>query len=268
MDTTDPLDELAWLATQVLAVPRAFVGLAGGVAEGQAFCDAAMAQADALLVVPDASADARFAGHPSVAGPDAVRFVAAAALRAADGTSLGALCVTDTVHRLLTAEQRRALAVLANQAVVQLTLRRLPPQGAALEQCLAQEWARHARRNESLATLVMAVEGAGAEANDTVRALVGEALRTSDHVTPLGGARWAAVLPGSGLGTAMTAAQRVRQAVERHGWRDAPVTLSLGVAAMLPAPGGDPLQLRARAEHALQLAQRQGRNRVAAFSGW
>ena len=63
--------------------------------------------------------------------------------------------------------------------------------------------------------------------------------------------------------------ERVRVAVERHhGWGSAPVTLSLGVAAMLAAPGGDATQLRARAEHALQLAQRQGRNRVAAFSGW
>ncbi len=268
MDTTDPLDELAWLATQVCAVPRAFVGLAGGVAEGQAFCDAAVAQADALLAVPDARADARFADHPWVTGSAAVRFVAAAVLRADGGPPLGALCVTDTVPRDLSADQRRALAVLADQAVAQLMRRRVPPDGAALQLCLAQEWARHARRSESLATLVMAVEGGTADADATVRRLVAEALRTSDHVAHLGGTRLAAVLPGSGLGTAMTAAQRVRQAVERHGWGDAPVTLSLGVAAMLPAPDGDPAQLRARAEHALQLAQRQGRNRVAAFSGW
>lgn len=267
-DRPDPLDDLAWLATQLCGVSHAFVGLTGGSGTGQAFCDAAMAQPEDVLVWPDARADIRFAGHPLLAGERPVRFVAAAPLRRAGGPPLGALCVTDTQVRELSADQRRALAVLADQAVAQLTLRRRPPEGAALEHCLAQEWARHARRSESLATLVIAVEGGGAEADDTVHRLVGEALRTSDHVAPLGGARLAAVLPGCGLGTAMTAAQRVRQAVERHGWGDVPVTLSLGVAAMLPAPGGDPTQLRARAEHALQLAQRQGRNRVAAFSGW
>lgn len=268
MSQASPLGDLIWLATQLCAVPRAFVGLAGGDCAGQAFCDAAMAQPEAVWVVADTHADARLAGHPLVAEPDAVRFVAAAVLRADGGPPLGALCVTDTVPRDLSADQRRALAVLADQAVAQLMLRRVPPDGAALELCLAQEWARHARRSESLATLVMAVEGGTADADATVRRLVAEALRTSDHVAHLGGTRLAAVLPGSGLGTAMTAAQRVRQAVERHGWGDASVTLSLGVAAMLPAPDGDPAQLRARAEHALQLAQRQGRNRVAAFSGW
>lgn len=264
----DPLDDLAWLATQLCAVPQAFVCLAGANGAGQFLCDVALAQPEAVLVVPDASADARFAGQPLVAGPGGVRFLAAAVMHRTDGPPLGALCVTDTRPRELSTDQRRALAVLADQAVAQLWLRRLPPEGAALELCLAQEWARHARRSESLATLVMAVEGAGADAGDTVQRLVGDALRTSDHVAHLGGTRLAAVLPGSGLGTAMTAAQRVRQAVERHGWGDVPVTLSLGVAAMLPAPDGDPAQLRARAEHALQLAQRQGRNRVAAFSGW
>jgi len=268
MTHPDPLDDLAWLATQLCAAPRAFVGLAGGTCDGQAFCDAAMAQPETVWVVADAHTDARLAGHPLVAGPEAVRFVAAAVLRAGGGPPLGALCVTDTVPRDLSADQHRALAVLADQAVAQLMLRRAPPEGSALELCLAQEWARHARRSESLATLVMAVEGGGADADQTVHRLVAEALRTSDHLAPLGGTRLAAVLPGSGLGTAMTAAQRVRQAVERHVWGAVPVTLSLGVAAMLPAPDGDPTQLRARAEHALQLAQRQGRNRVAAFSGW
>lgn len=263
------LDDLAWLATQVCAAPQAFVCLAGGSHAAQTLGDAAMAQPEAVWVVPDARTDDRWTGHPLMSGPDPVCFVAAAVLRAADGQPLGALCVTDTQPRALSPLQRRALAVLADQAVAQLALWRVPPAGAALEQCLAQEWARHARRNESLATLVMAVEGGDAESRDVVHRLVAEVLRTSDHVAPLDGARLAAVLPGSGLGSAMTAAQRVRVAVERHhGWGGAPVTLSLGVAAMLAAPGGDATQLRARAEHALQLAQRQGRNRVAAFSGW
>lgn len=260
----DALADIAWLATQVCAAPQAFVCLAGGHHAGQAWCDAAMAQPEAVWVVPDA----RLAGHPLVTGPDAVRFVAAAVLRPVGGAPLGALCVTDTQPRELSAVQRRALAVLADQAVAQCLLRRPAPEGEALEQWLAQEWARHARRGESLATLAMAVEGGDAAAPAVVQQLVTDALRTSDHVAPIDGLRLAAVLPGSGLGTAMAAAQRVRLAVERHGWGGAPVTLSLGVAAMLAAPGSDAAQLRARAEHALQLAQRQGRSRVAAFSGW
>lgn len=271
----DPLDDLAWLAAQVCAAPNAFVALAGGSCSGQTLCDHAMAQSEAVLVVPDAGADPRFAGDPLVGGASQVRFLAAAVLRPLAGPPLGALCVTDVQPRGLSPEQHRALVVLADQAVAQLALRGLQPplpvaqvEGAALDHRLVQEWDRHARRNEPLATLVMAVEGGRADDEAVVRQLVAEALRTSDHVAPLGGARLAAVLPGSGLGTAMTAAQRVRQAVERHGWGSSPVTLSLGVAALVPAPAGDPAQLRARAEHALQLAQRQGRNRVAAFSGW
>lgn len=268
MTPADPLDDLAWLAAQLCGTRQAFVGLAGGAAAAQTLADAAMAQPAAVVVWPDAQGHAPWLGQPPVAGQDALRFAAAAVLRHPSGPALGALCVADTALRTLTDDQRRGLAVLADQAVAQLALRRLQPEGAALEQYLTQEWARHLRRNESLATLVMAVEGGGASADDVVSRLVADALRTSDHVTPLGGARLAAVLPGSGLGAAMAAAQRVRQAVERHGWGDVPVTLTLGVAAMLPAPGTDPLQLRERAEHALQLAQRQGRNRVAAFSGW
>lgn len=266
--TSNALDDIAWLAAQVCAVPQAGVCLVGGRHAGLTFCDAALAQPEPLWTVPDARADALLASHPLVAGPDAVRFVAAALLRPADGPPLGALCVTDTQPRALSADQCRALLVLADQAVAQLALRQLQPEGAALDQCLAQEWARHARRSESLATLVMQLEGGDVGSQDVVHRLVTDALRTSDHVAAMNGARLAAVLPGSGLGTAMTAAHRVRQAVERHGWAGSPVTLSLGVAAMLAAPGSDAAQLRARAEHALELAQRQGRNRVAAFSGW
>lgn len=276
-DRSDALDDLAWLAAQVCAVPHGFVALAGGSGEGQAVCEHALAQAEAVMELPDAQADARFAQPPLVLGGAPVRFLAAALLRPPGAAPLGVLCVADALPRTLLPEQRRALAVLANQAVAQLLLRRLSPpapgpspqaDAAVLDHHLAQEWDRHARRSEPLATLVMAVEGGRADDDAVVRQLVGEALRTSDHIAPLGGSRLAAVLPGSGLGTAMTAAQRVRHAVERHGWGSSPVTLSLGVAALVPVPAGDPTQLRARAEHALQLAQRQGRNRVAAFSGW
>ena len=78
------------------------------------------------LVVPDATADPRFAGMSLVTAPDGIRFYAGAPIVTEDGVPLGAVCVIDTAPRPegLTELQRDTLTVLARGVLAELRMRR------------------------------------------------------------------------------------------------------------------------------------------------
>jgi diguanylate cyclase (GGDEF)-like protein/PAS domain S-box-containing protein len=76
------------------------------------------------FLVSDASKDRLFAEHPVVIGEPGVRFYAGVPLVAPDGFALGTLAVMDRVPRTLTDLQITALKTLAEQAMVQIELRR------------------------------------------------------------------------------------------------------------------------------------------------
>ncbi|WP_369056289.1 sensor domain-containing phosphodiesterase [Kineococcus terrestris] len=76
------------------------------------------------LVVPDATADDRFAGSPLVTGTGRVRSYAGAPLVGRDGLPLGALCVMDTEPRALDEAAVRVLRDLADTVAELLELRR------------------------------------------------------------------------------------------------------------------------------------------------
>ena len=91
---------------------KAGVGLAAReTPRSQAFCAHAI-RTDDLFEVPDAAADARFAGNPLVRGDPNIRFYAGQPL-VYDGVALGTICVIDRTPRTLTIDQRLVLQQLA-----------------------------------------------------------------------------------------------------------------------------------------------------------
>ncbi len=134
----EAFDDIIELAAHLCGTPTALVSL---VDEGRqwfkarlgmdvcsterdvAFCAHALSRSSAL-VVPDATADPRFATNPLVTGPPGIRFYAGAPLRTHDGFVLGTLCVIDTEPRTLTGQQIAMLEKLAAQVMTQLEHRR------------------------------------------------------------------------------------------------------------------------------------------------
>ncbi|MGI8683794.1 MAG: PAS domain S-box protein [Acidimicrobiales bacterium] len=139
-------DDIVRVAAEAAGCPTALVSLldedrqwfkarhgmdAGQTPRDQAFCEHAL-RADAPLVVPDATADPRFADNPLVTGAPGIRFYAGFPLRTATGAVLGTLCVLGYEPRPggLTCAQERLLTVLAAQVMTQLELRRTLAQQA------------------------------------------------------------------------------------------------------------------------------------------
>ncbi|WP_211879730.1 PP2C family protein-serine/threonine phosphatase [Pseudarthrobacter albicanus] len=79
------------------------------------FCAATIAQPD-ILMVPDATADPRFAALPDVVGGRRVRFYAGRPLSVDAGSRVGTLCLFDTQPRHLSEDQLRQLDELGSWA--------------------------------------------------------------------------------------------------------------------------------------------------------
>ncbi|KQS84819.1 GAF domain-containing protein [Rhizobium sp. Leaf383] len=88
-----------------------------------AFCSHALLLDD-VMVVPDATDDARFDCNPLVVGEPGLRSYAGALIKTEDGLPLGTVCVLDYVTREFTQQQLDMLRFLARQAMIQLELRK------------------------------------------------------------------------------------------------------------------------------------------------
>ncbi len=158
LDTpADPsLDALTALVAQVLDVPIALVSLVDlerqwfkskyGIDATQtpreiSFCGHVVANGE-MLVVQDASSDARFADNPLVADSPSIRFYAGYPLSTRDGFTLGTLCAIDSKPRILTDEQEKILELVSRVVVALLDSHRdreqLRQQKSVLEAHAAQ----------------------------------------------------------------------------------------------------------------------------------
>lgn len=176
-------------------------------------------------------------------------------------------------------DQKRAEAALknlaANDGLTGLANRR------SFDQRLAMELARAERTNTSL-TLVLAdvdhfklfndVHGhqKGDECLRAVAAAIGDnSFRPGDLSARYGGEEFAIIMPATDQKNACRVAERVRNAVLAlripHGAVGAGscVTISMGVASVVPSAGITPDWLLAQADQALYAAKDAGRNRVA-----
>ena len=150
-------DSIVELATQLCACPVALVSLVDRDRQwfkarvnfppcetdlSSSVCAHALSRPDALLVIPDLTADARTRANPLVTGEPSIRFYAGAPLVTRDGHVLGTLCVIDNNPRPagLTKAQADGLGALARQVVTQLDLRRAIRDRDALQ---ARESYRH-----------------------------------------------------------------------------------------------------------------------------
>lgn len=170
------------------------------------------------------------------------------------------------------------LAALARRAVLGGTPRLDTLTGLTggrwLRDLLHHEFERSARYRRSVGLVVMEADaaedpgpGEGIPPLPELAALLRTQVRDVDLLGRLGGSRFALILPETDAGGALTAAERLRAAVEEFSARgtSAPTRVSIGVAAF-PSRGMEKAEdLLGRALEALVQARRRGGNRVVPF---
>lgn len=147
------------------------------------------------------------------------------------------------------------------------------------DEVLIQEWTRAQRQGQSLAVAMFDVDWfkkyndryghlAGDECLRTVaHTLEASVCRSGDLVARYGGEEFVFITPATDGGDALNMAWNVCKALEALALPHATsefgcVTISAGVAAVVPALGDTPESLVQRADEALYLAKAQGRNRA------
>ncbi|QSB13316.1 diguanylate cyclase [Natronosporangium hydrolyticum] len=147
-----------------------------------------------------------------------------------------------------------------------------------LEEVLAGEWDRARRAERPLALAMVDIDhfklyndhfghAAGDRCLQRVATLLRRQLRGADLVARYGGEEFAVVMPGTDLEPALHAAERLRAAMVALAEpnplvSERVVTVSVGVAAMIPGQQGRVGQLSELADVELYRAKRAGRNRV------
>jgi diguanylate cyclase (GGDEF)-like protein len=258
-----------------------------------AFCDYAIRQPEAVTVVPDTRADARFAEHMFVATGPKLRFYAAAPLVMPSGGAVGTVAVIDRQPRQLNAEQIAGLDMLARQVVALLEMRRtiigLSDANARLAQRsltdaqtgignrraynqeINAEFAR-ARRTGTPLSLLLVNISTQEQNNDTLDDTLADAaltdisktlqncLRPYDFLARYASDEFAIILPNTDIEHALIVAERIRSRVTALESNRLSIIISIGVAR-LDAEANIENLVRA-ADNGLYLAKASGRNNV------
>ena len=148
------------------------------------------------------------------------------------------------------------------------------------DESLISEWQRSARSQESLSLLMIDIDHfklyndryghlAGDECLRRVAQVLDECIKRSGEVVArYGGEEFAVLMPSTEMNAAVLVAQRCLDGVVKAGipHADSPtsprLTLSIGVATLIPAQGVNPNTLVERADIALYEAKRSGRARL------
>ena len=252
----------------------------------EAFCDHAVRSAE-MLVIPDALADARFAGHACVSGEPRIRFYAGVPLVTPDRWVIGTLCAMDTRPRTPTAEEIETLRDFAAITMDALELRRLALldglTGALTRKGFREEAAKAVslalRHQHDLTAIAFDLDhfkavndtyghAAGDRVLHDVVAACREVLRITDLIGRVGGEEFTVILPHTPRKHALSVAEKLRAAIAALPFEAAgksfSVTASFGVAS-LDRQMGNVEALLERADGVLYGAKAAGRNRVLAW---
>ena len=143
---------------------------------------------------------------------------------------------------------------------------------------LHAEWERALRQQQALSLLMVDVDNFK-QYNDTnghlggdkclqlIASTVASEMRANDLLARYGGEEFGVILPNQSLSGAAIVADRIRSRVEQLRLPNQKtagqlITVSIGVATLLPAPETGPSQLIAIADAALYNAKHLGRNRI------
>ena len=148
------------------------------------------------------------------------------------------------------------------------------------DEAIGDEWQRARRERQPLSLIMIDIDffksyndSLGHMAGDACLKKVAEALqgvlrRPADMVARYGGEEFVVLLPNTDAGGAARVAEDMRHRIEglaiRHPTSEvAPcLTVSLGVASMMPAEASSSVQLMQAADEAMYQAKAQGRNRI------
>ncbi len=152
---------------------KANVGLAGATETPRevAFCDHAIRDV-ALMEIPDATRDPRFADNPLVTSAPNIRFYAGAPITMPGGDRIGTVCVIDRTPRHLDDRQKATLESLAAIVSAMLTQRK---QLLALSSALAESEQRVRRLYEATPAILHSIgrDGRLLDVSDRWLALLG-----------------------------------------------------------------------------------------------
>lgn len=292
----EPFDRITALVRSILQVPIAAVSLVDrerqwfksidGLAVRQtprpiSFC-AHTIMDRAVMAIPDATLDPRFADNPLVTGEPGIRSYAGAPLCTPDGYNVGALCAIDTVPRTFSDEQLGILTSFASLVVDELELRRIAETdhltGAMSRRgfvgALEKELERYRRGNRGSVLVLLDIDHFksindqfGHPAGDEVLRAIAQIcmghLRANDVFGRLGGEEFGILLTETSEAGGIAAAEKIRQMIADAVMPldgNPRITASFGISA-LHAQTDSVMSWIAQADRALYFAKGSGRNR-------